>query len=134
MFDLGHLTPSGTAKLALRQVHIPRTNPSPVVLELRHAGETNPRYKNALLKAPKLDGEARDAHARQLLATHVIVGWANVCNEDGPIAYTAERGTELLDKLSEAKRTDLINQIVAFAQNADNFVEAMSDAGDLGNE
>jgi hypothetical protein len=133
--DFEALTPRGTARYTLRQVHI-RRNPEPVVLVVKPATEANERYQNAVLKAPKAATSAEFMkQSASLFAKHVVTGWENVLGADGkPVAYTPEGGEELLHRLIDAKRADdIVAGLFIFARTPDNFTEGVVDAGDLGN-
>ena len=135
--DFEALRPDQTARFTLAELHIPRGNPKPVTLLLRHAGEENETWIRGARAALMREMSKEDAaeYYDKLAARALIVGWVNVLDADGkPIAYTPDRGLELLTRLRALKRTALVNRISAFAGEASNFTAASIDPGDLGNE
>lgn len=136
--DFAHLEPVGTQRYVLRgaggrQVHI-RNHAEPVALILK-CSSTDERYQNALIKAPKKSGDESEVQTVELFAKHVVVGWENVPGKDGGNErFTYEAAAELLLKLRDHKRRDIVLGVLAFAANADNFTPPVADAGDLGNE
>lgn len=130
MFDFDHLSPVKTARITLgATIRVPRDNPDPVVLVVRHAGDGNPAFMNANRSTPRASGRIPiyERMAR-LYAAHVIAGWENV----GDKVYTPELGEEMLLALIRAKRVDILDYISAFVADADNFGEPMASAADLG--
>ena len=134
--DFAPLRADKTAEYPIAQLHFPRSNPEPLVLVLKHAGDSNKPYKNAIVKAPALTGEAAEIQGEVLFAKHVIVGWKNFIDKDGkPVPYTADGGAELMSLLrTKAERLDIVRGLRFFAVNAENFRAPIVDAGDLGNE
>ncbi len=130
--DFAHLEPVGTFEYTLSRVNIPRTNPDPVVLLLKHTGMANERYQGEL-KSLNLKGKPTDKQYIALFAKHGIAGWKNVKKGDAPVPYTTEGGAELLAKLLEIKRGDIVMGARIAAADADNFETPVADAGDLGN-
>lgn len=131
-----YLCPEGTARYTLSQVRSTSKAP-PITLLVKHAGESNERYQNALVKAPVLGAEDAKRQGLTLFARYVIVGWENVLDLEGKaLPYTPEGGEELLLKLVDkrARRGDIVARLISFANNADNFRDEVVDAGDLGNE
>jgi hypothetical protein len=134
MFDFDHLAPTKTARLTLSAIRVPRTNESPVVLILKHAGDGNHAFTNARAKTPPASGRIPQyERVARLYAKYVIVGWEHVLDERGaPVEYTAELGEDMLVKLINAKRTGEIDMIAAFAGEADNFCDPIVSASELG--
>jgi hypothetical protein len=134
MFDFDHLAPTKTARLTLSAIRIPRTNESPVVLILKHAGDGNHAFTNARAKTPPTSGRIPSyERIARLYAKHVIVGWENVVDDKGvPIAFTHELAEDMLIKLIHARRMGEIDLIAGFAGDADNFCEPLVSAGELG--
>ncbi len=143
LFDFSALTPSGTVRYTLVGVCVPAANPASTVLIMKHAGRSNAGFTNALLKR-RDDGSAGVRNAAALdvadersagtFARHVVIGWEGPVDAAGkPLAYTAELGELLLNKLIAAKRPDLVKGAFEFATDADNFRDSPGNAGDLGN-
>lgn len=132
--DLGYLKPTRTARYKLAPVHIPRSNPSPVTLLVRHAGRSNGPLKSALLKLAQVPEAERARQIVTLYAKHVITGWEDVLDQAGaPERYTSEAGAELLTALLDAERDDLVIGLRTFCEDADNFCdEPTTEAGSLG--
>ena len=129
MFDFDHLSPVKTARITLGStIRVPRDNPNPVVLVVRHAGDGNPAFMNANRSTPRATGRipVYERMAR-LFACHVVVDWENVAE-----TYTPELGEQMLLALIRAKRTDVLDYLSAFTSDADNFTEPMASAVDLG--
>jgi hypothetical protein len=132
--DFAHLTPSGTARYTLSAVNIPRGNPEPVVLIVKHAGEGNERYQSAIMKAARATGREAMKQRATIFAKHVITGWENVLKDGKPVPYTWQDGEELLHKLIDAKRWEVeVAGLITFSRDPDNFQSPAVDAGDLGN-
>lgn len=132
-FDFSHIAPVKTAKLSLGTVvRWPATNPSPVVLEVRYAGDGNPEFMSARAKTPlakdRISGFERVA---RLYARHVIVGWDNVGIPVEP--FSPDRCEALLLALIRAHRTGVIDYISAFCTTEENFHDPIQSATDLGN-
>lgn len=134
MFDFDHLAPIKTARLTLSAIRVPRTNESPVVLVLKHAGDGNHAFTNARAKTPPASGRIPSyERIARLYAKHVIVGWENVADDKGvPVAFTPELAEDMLIKLIHARRTGEIDLIAGFAGDADNFCDSLVSAGELG--
>ena len=103
-------------------------------LTVRHAGDTNPDFLNAVLKKPKrLQRAARRARqitaasidsARmediQLFARCIVVGWSGVLDSQGEeVEFTREN---LIDFLT-AIPPDMFNELRAFCLDIENFRE-----------
>lgn len=134
--DFEALRADQTARFTLHELHIPRGNPKPVTLLVKHAGESNDGYARGVknLKFRAMSEEESTRAVDQITARYVIVGWEDVLTKAGtPIAYTNEGGLELLTKLRDMKRRDWINALAAFCGNGANFTAASLDPGDLGN-
>lgn len=127
LFD--DMVPHGTAHFTLDGVFVRST--SPVILTLKHAGDTNAPLMTAQLKMvasrrkltrDRIQAE-RIATAR-LYAKHVVAGWEHVCGTDGKALPFKSTGPdsceELLVRVAE-KLPDVWLAIVSFATDPDNF-------------
>lgn len=104
-------------------------------LVVRHAGEPNKRYWNALIKAqtsrPRAAGRRNVAQIdrafkqqreddRRLYATHVVVGWRGVTDRSGAeVSFSVEACLAFLEALPDWLFEDIRN----FAQNPEHFTE-----------
>lgn len=130
LFD--HLTPKQTIEYPMVNVHIPRTNPEPLVLLMKFGGRGSPFF-NALMKAPPItDKQAAYERLAKLMTKHLISGWKNVEKDGKPVAFAPELCEEILSKLVKAQRGDKIEDAAAHAMGADAFAELTVDAADLG--
>src|SRR5580693_1222663 len=79
----------------------------PPALTVRHAGDTNPTFKNALAKhSEELNVGARDSRAHEmaraeiwakLLAGYVVTGWEHVYDDEGAlVAFSVDQCEEFL--------------------------------------
>lgn len=128
-FDFSHLDPVGTIEHVLEGVHVPRNNPEPVVLELRHAGDGNERYKKAMKNAAA-KGKIGEVEIVALFAKTVVVGWKNVKHLDGKdMPFSPNAATELLSRLLDHNRGDIVSRAYARAAEADRFVRSADDLG-----
>lgn len=127
-----HLAPSETVDYTLDGVHIPPTNPKPVVLELVYAGKGTP-YWNAITKAKPVDDEDEsNKRAAALFAQHAIRGWKNVEKNGTAVTYSPEIGGEVLIKLLAAKRFAKVDAVITYGIRPDNFKPPMVEAAELG--
>ena len=130
LFD--HLTPRGTIDHVLTGVHIPRSNPKPVILTLKFCGRDS-AYMNALTKAkPVADDDARQEPAAVLFAKHGVESWRNVEHDGAGVTYTPELGAEVFVKLLKSKADDKLGEAIAVATSRDNFRAPIVEADDLG--
>lgn len=131
-----HIRADKTARFKLPEFAVPPSNPKPLTLILRHAGESNESWSAGLknIKFQKLTEDEANAAVDALAAKTVIVGWEDALDENGsPVPYTPALGVQLLALLRDLKRTAMVNSITMFAGNASQFTAASIDAGDLGN-
>jgi len=134
MFDFSHLTPSRTAKFALHGVHVPRSNPQPVTLEVKSGGEDNAAYMGALRKTTlSADPTERLRQQASMIAKYVAVGWGGV---EKPFRAAGEDSVEeLLHALIAAKQgLHYLVPLLSFVGDPTNFREPLTPVGDLGNE
>lgn len=107
-----------------------------LVLVLRWAGDSR-EYQEAMENKAfqKLEGDERDRAVYELIAEHLVVGWDNVPtgNDGKPLAYTKERGLQVLLKFQQDKRRDRHHRFLMFVGNGDNFERASIDGAELGN-
>jgi hypothetical protein len=94
---------------------------------------------DAFVKLKPEEGTKALIHA---LAAHVIVGWecvplatrtAGPDVEGKPLAYTAERGAQILSQFEAEQRGDLTNAFLSFIRSGSNFQRSLVDPVDLGN-
>lgn len=132
MFDFSHISPAKTAKLTLgAAIRCPGSD-SPIVLEVRYAGDGNPGYLNATRTMPA-DTAGTGERAAKILGRHVVCGWANVTDGSGKaIQFTPDAGEALLMSFLAANRRDVINYVLSFTTDADNFHGPLASASDLG--
>ena len=129
LFDFGHLEPVGTIDHTLTGVHIPPTNPEPVVLELRHAGKGNERFTKALKNAAA-KGKTGEELFVSIFAKTVVCGWRNVKKLDGrDVEFSPQAVEEMLRRLLEANRGDIVSRAIAHAGDADRFVAGADELG-----
>lgn len=134
--DFASLTPDQTARFTIDELRIPRGNSKPLTLLVKHAGQANEAFSRAVknIKFKALSEDEAQQAVDMATARHVIVGWEDALSPDGsPRRYTPEDGAQLLAKLREHKRQDLVTRLVAFVANAANFTAPTVDPGDLGN-
>ncbi len=129
LFDFGHLEPVGTIDHTLVGVHIPPSNPEPVVLELRHAGEGNERYMKAVKNA-SAKGKASEQVVVSIFAKTVVSGWRNVKMIDGrDVPFSPAAIEEMLLRLLDAKRGDIVSRALSRAAETDRFVAGADELG-----
>lgn len=113
--------------------------PGEPVLMIKHAGEKNKPYFNAMLKSMPVDeikkiqkgtisasmtAKQRDSD-RAIYPGTVLVGWSNITDVDGnEIPFSVEKATEFLQQIPEY----LFDDIRAFATNPRKFTQAAIDA------
>ena len=141
-----NLQPIKSRPVTLGNLIIDSASNKPVVLVMKHAGETNRPYINAKRRVDSTlksnSGPLQGARFRELLipifARHVIVGWENVVEDDGTTPpCTPEKIEEFLSFLAsdEGGGADIVEFAMGFAFEANNFRDApIGDARDLGNE
>jgi hypothetical protein len=120
-----------------------------VVLVVKHAGEGNKPYWNALIKRVnamtargagrgKLTPEQLDkgrAETAEIVAAHVVVGWKNAIEDGKPAACTPEAVLRLLSALLAPPpdgRPDLFDELRKYCEDAGNFSGPIADPVDLG--
>ena len=118
----------------------------PVLLDCRHAGFSTPGLTGAQLKAfnarrktgsKDVSIETMEVNRKldaKVFAEHVVVGWANVCEEGPgkPTPLSAGKVEEFLLAISEM-RLDKFREFTDWASNADNFTDVpVGDPVDLG--
>jgi hypothetical protein len=137
MFD--SIAPRGTVEFTLDGVYV--RGDQPLVLQMRHAGESNPEYMNARRKVDNAlratTGDPSNAEVRRVLipvfAETVITGWRNAIGRDGkPIPYNADEGAAFLRVLVR-KNGDIVSRAMAYALDADRFRAPIGTAEALGN-
>jgi hypothetical protein len=135
-----HLAPPETVDWTLVGVHYPRTNPEPIILELKWAGAGSDYAKEQKKLALKpLDDEADDLE-RDLrsFAKHAIGGWRNVIDGDAPAKFDAKIAGELLVRTMRArKKQGLVEAriMLQYAMSPSAFRRPDPvDAADLGKE
>lgn len=131
MFKFDHLTPVGVARFTLDGVHVPPSNPLPVILIGKHAGRSNASFVNAIMTAPEgREGGARtatqldadDLDSARRIAGHVLTDWEHVEDEVGaPLPFTATAAEDLFRALIDAKRPDYVRAALLFFADADRF-------------
>lgn len=139
LFD--KLAPHGTVRYTLTGVCV--YSAAPVVLVLKHAGESNTPYMNALRKQDATreassggaDPEIIKTQLIELFAKHVVVAWENVHLANGQsMPCTPDQVSKFLTAMAR-KNVDIFGRIVAFARDADNFRDAPAiDSEALGKE
>lgn len=131
LFD--HLKP--VAKFhehVMHGVHIPATNPKPVILHLAYCGKGT-RFWNAITKFKALaDEKAANRRSAEVFSRLGIVGWANVENDGQPLAYSTELGAQVLEMLIAVDRDEKIDFALNAAMNPENFTEPVVEAIELG--
>lgn len=116
----------------------PDGTPLPASFQLRHAGEGNKEWTNAVAKHntsnpvrargfAKLSNEDVAAalleRDRALFPRHVVVGWENVFDAAGaPVSFTVEACLDLFAVLPQW----ILDEVRLFAFTASNFVSADS--------
>lgn len=133
MADFQHLSKLRVADDATAEFTFFRIVGEPT-LTVRHAGDTNPDFLNAVLKKPKkLARQARRARqvtaqsidqARlediQLFARVIVTGWSGVKDSEGnEVEFSREN---LIDFLT-AIPPDMFNELRAFCLDIENFRE-----------
>lgn len=134
MFNFDHLAPVKTARLSLGLgVRTPGCD-KPITLIVRHAGDGNPGWLNAVRTTPLAqDQDGANARLAKLIAKHAIVGWESVTAPDGSsIPFTADAAEKLLLAFISAHRSDVVRYVHAYATEPDNFHDPVPSAGDLG--
>lgn len=134
-FDFSQIAPDKTAEITLFQ-EVRANCDEPIKLVVKHAGDGNPAFISARMKTAAAK-DRTDSYERtaRLYARHVVVGWKNVNKADGSTwAFSNADCEKLLLALLKAKRTDIVDYLVAFCINAENFHEPVQAAGELGKE
>jgi hypothetical protein len=120
-----------------------------LVLVVKHAGEGNKGYWNALIKRVnamsargagrgKLTAEQLDkarAETAEIFATHVVTGWKNAVEDGKPAPCTPEAVGRLLAALIAPPpdgRPDLFDELRKYCEDASNFTGPALDPVDLG--
>lgn len=132
LFD--HLKPVAKSyEHIMHGVHIPASNPKPVVLHLKFCGRGS-TYWNAIMKFKTLaDEKAATKRAAERFAVMGVAGWDNVETAAGtPVAYTHELGQQVFDMLVDADREEKVDLAIQVAMNKDNFTEATPEGAELG--
>lgn len=133
MFEhLQKLNPSGRTV----EMELPELGPS-AALTVRHAGESNVPYHQAMLRrAAKRSGALRGGKItadllkktaeenreedRELLPRYVVVGWRGLRDSEGAdVPYSREAAVELFEQLPGW----LVDRVSGFASNPMNFIE-----------
>lgn len=142
LLDAVAVRPETTVRYPLDRLRIGHAE-APVLI-LKHAGESNVAYRDAMQKFGEtnrhrgLRGVAAIALMRtseaKIWADTVVAGWENVCEEPGKAApCTPAKVEEFLLELQKS-RLQIWKAMAAFAENEDNFAEYPSGtAGALGN-
>lgn len=109
---------------------------APITLIVRHAGDTNPAYWNALIKEASegrspVGGrvDATSAHAARVdwadrAAATVVVGWENVTEDGKPVPCTPDKVREFLGLLIEPGPEalhDVFDHFRRWCADLDNF-------------
>lgn len=135
MFDddlFSHLEPSETKEYVLHDdLRIPQTSDKPLTLIVVHAGRHS-AYAKAIAKHPSLpDEEARIERTVRDIATHVIVDWKH-CEVNGEsVKYSPDHGAQVLTKLLAKKRDEIVESLILYTRNPDNFRKPIVKAADL---
>lgn len=134
MFNFAHLAPVKTARLSLGAGVCTPGCDKPIALTVRHAGDGNVAYLNAVRTTPLAqDQDGANARLAKLLAKHIIAGWENVTTADGqPAPFTADAAEKLLLAFLSAHRSDVVRYVYAYASEPDNFHDPLPSAVDLG--
>lgn len=142
LLDAVAVRPDTTVRYPLDRLRIGHAD-APVLI-LKHAGESNLAYRDAMQKFGEANRHRglRGAAAITLMrvgeakiwADAVVAGWENVCEEPGkPTPCTPVKVEEFLLELQKS-RLQIWKAMCAFAENEDNFAEYPSGtAGALGN-
>ncbi len=130
LFD--DLVPKGTVRFTLDAIFV-RCD-KPLVLIMKHAGESNPAYKSGRLKMVSelraRSGQEIDVAALIKLFAHtVITGWENVNDGGVAVPFTPTQCIELLMVIAK-KAPDEINLAFAYARDASNFRGPIAAAAD----
>lgn len=130
------ITPESTAKYTFRSIV---GKPSVVV---RHAGDGNPAYENALAKQRQARKDERgtlDEHEGRLLAARriadaCVVSWDNVVEDDGSAApCTPDKVFEFLSMIIDTPGAlDVWRDFLEFVCPAETFRAPLADAAALG--
>jgi hypothetical protein len=145
-FTFKHASVAGEAT---RDFHLGlSTSPGapPIVLIVKHAGEPNRGYWNAMFK--RMGARSGRAGARitpeqivtsraelaEIYAKHVLVGWKNVTDGGEAVEFSPERAQELLVALIDPAegRSDVFDELTAFCREASHFAQPTADPVDVG--
>lgn len=142
-FDLDKLKVSSATTREFRLDGVNLGGDDVVVLVVRHAGDSNAPYWNAVLrqineqrgrtaKATAALLAADRENAARLFAKYVVTDWRNAYETGAtkPTPFSIEKCEELLVELS-LKASDLFGALRSFVTEADNF-RATVDGADLG--
>lgn len=133
--DLDYLAPKGTIRFTLNGVHLPKTNPKPVVLVIRHT-ETTASYvaaraardsnRTAGLAGAQTTPEQDREYAlgvAALFATHIVERWEDALDATGQPLPLAKVG-EMFAALIRLERSGIFGEVVSAARNPSNFAKA----------
>lgn len=136
----GDLVPQGTIRVTLPEVLV--RSDKPLVLVMRHAGESNHAFMNAKRKMDNSLRSFGDTPPPEVIrerligvfAKTVIVGWENANGKDGkPIPFSPDEVEACLLALVKRKRPDLVEKAMLPALKAEHFAEGAGTAESLGN-
>lgn len=117
---------------------------SPITLLLRHAGNGNPGYMNAMLKSAQratsgggllLAIQQDRENDVDIFAEHVIVGWKNVSWDGEPCTFSVTECARFLRELilpPPDGRPDIFDRVRGFARNPENFRGTLAKPADVG--
>jgi len=138
--DFSAQKPHGTVRATL--IGFYARGAEPIVLIMRHAGESNHAFMN---KRRKIDNVLKSygdeiplgvlrRHLIPVFAETVIEGWENVLAADRktPVPYSPGAGEELLTKIAK-DNPDVIDRAFAYAMPAAHFRDSVGSVEALGN-